>query len=239
LLIRTRVSQDKNWTKCESNLSNHFSYIDTDIDPPIIAHGFPSLGAPDFDDDLYFRRVCKAMRAEKNWLPKWGKKKKKSRQTPSSSTAAYSGCPWTDDDDGSSFHRVRTPINIAQEEVDANRRDCDDDGGKEKKKNHLWTTTATKRTSGNHLSADWYISSAAWFSTDLSIFCLSGFNSLLLASIFGGDGHPHRRHRFQFLEASSTHLLTAHLSKCISQPPLDMTHSATVSLNWILIVFSN
>jgi hypothetical protein len=36
----------ENWTKYESNLSNHFSYIgtDIDIDPPIIAHWFPFLG---------------------------------------------------------------------------------------------------------------------------------------------------------------------------------------------------
>jgi hypothetical protein len=56
-----------------------------------------------------------------------------------SSTAAYSGCPRTDDDDGSSFHRVRTPIDIAQEEVDDSRGDCDDEW-KKKKKNHTCTS---------------------------------------------------------------------------------------------------
>jgi hypothetical protein len=49
--------KDENWTKYESNLSKNFSYMNTDIDidinPPIIAHWFPSLD----DDDFCFHRI--------------------------------------------------------------------------------------------------------------------------------------------------------------------------------------
>jgi hypothetical protein len=44
--------KDKNWTKYESNLSINFSYINTDIDPPIIAHS-SSFSSPDDDNGSF------------------------------------------------------------------------------------------------------------------------------------------------------------------------------------------
>jgi hypothetical protein len=43
--------KDENRTKYQSHLSNPFSYMSTDIDPPIIAHWFSSLGGGNDDND--------------------------------------------------------------------------------------------------------------------------------------------------------------------------------------------
>jgi hypothetical protein len=43
ILVLVQI-KDKNWTKYDSNLRKHFSYMTTDVDPPIIAHWFPFLG---------------------------------------------------------------------------------------------------------------------------------------------------------------------------------------------------
>jgi hypothetical protein len=63
ILVLVQI-RDENMTKYESNLSINFSYIDTDIevDPPIIAHWFPSL----IDYGSSFHHHGNSLKKEKN-----------------------------------------------------------------------------------------------------------------------------------------------------------------------------
>jgi hypothetical protein len=56
ILVLVQIKEE-NWTKHKSNLSKHFSYISTDIDHPINAHWFPSLGGGGDNNGYFFHRV--------------------------------------------------------------------------------------------------------------------------------------------------------------------------------------
>jgi hypothetical protein len=64
ILVLVQI-KDENWTKYKSNLSQHFSYISTDIDPLIIAHWFPPLGG-DNDNGSCFHRVHPPIKIARN-----------------------------------------------------------------------------------------------------------------------------------------------------------------------------
>jgi hypothetical protein len=115
--------KDENWTKYESNLSINFSYIDTDIDidPPIIAHWFPSLGGGG-DDNGSFHRVCPPIkRRNSDCNDDGGKEKKKN-------------------------HLWMTTATKKTKKKKTNGGKNDDNGEKKRRKNHSRTTAATKKT---------------------------------------------------------------------------------------------
>jgi hypothetical protein len=163
---------------CILNICLPISYMNTDIDPPIIVHWSPFLGGNDIDNDddgTVSPSVCPPVNnSKKNWLHSgrggdkdgssndndgtscnvaffyrvrevWGQregkeeKKKKKKKNNHLCHLSHRGNDNNGGDGGSSFHRVRTPIDIAQEEVDDSRGDCDDEW-KKKKKNHTCTS---------------------------------------------------------------------------------------------------
>jgi hypothetical protein len=65
ILVLVQI-KDENWTKHKSNVSKHFSYLSTDIDPPIIAHRFPSLGGSNDDNGSCLHRVCPLIKIARN-----------------------------------------------------------------------------------------------------------------------------------------------------------------------------